>query len=575
MPKQISGGWSSIVWSNIQDRTTRLQKMIYKSALEGNIPITRKLQNTLVARYDSKLLAVKRVTQDNRGKKTAGIDNINCLDPEQRLQLAGKISLNGKAFPVRRIEIPKPGKIEKRPLGIPTMEDRAKQALVLMALEPEWEAYFEPNSYGFRPGRNCHDAISQIRHSIVRSPKYVLDADISKCFDTIDHKYLVEKLNLGGGKIEQQIVGWLKAGYVKFPCKAIEETNAGTPQGGVISPLLANIALHGLETHIKDHVSKIPQNFHTGKKMTSDKDRRSSVTIVRYADDFVVMHPNKEILESCKIEVQKFLNPIGLELNQSKTNMTHTLMNMENGKAGFEFLGFSIIQYKTRLNSIRSTTGKQLGFRTYILPSKASWTKHLDKISKIILEIKEQELLIRKLNPIVLGWSRYFGVSDVYTAKRFQQYDNIMYSKLILWATKITGTRKNGFTKYWLHNGKKWTFGKEIYLAKYLDNAGSILKYVKVKGKSSTYDGNDSYWRKRLQSYPKLSQNKKNLLHKQKGICTYCKKHFQAEDIMETHHIVPKSLGGKNLYSNLQVIHGHCHDQLHGLRAQREPEGTN
>jgi len=547
--------------------------MIYKSALEGNISLTRKLQNTLVARYHSKLLAVRRVTQDNRGKKTAGIDNISCLDPEQRLQLAEKISLNGKSFPVRRIEIPKPGKLEKRLLGIPTMEDRSKQALVLMALEPEWEARFEPNSYGFRPGRNCHDAISQIRHSIVRSPKYVLDADISKCFDSINHEYLVRKLNLGGGKIEQQIVAWLKAGYVKFPDKTIEETSIGTPQGGVISPLLANIALHGLETYLKDHVSKIPQNFHTGKKMTSDRDRRSSVTIVRYADDFVVMHPNKEILESCKNEVQKFLNPIGLELNQSKTNMTHTLMVIENGKAGFDFLGFSITQYKTRLNSIRSTTGKPLGFRTYILPSKASWIKHLDKISKIISEIKEQELLISKLNPIVLGWSRYFGVSDVYTVKRFQHYDNIMYSKLLLWGTKIIGTRKGGFTKYWMHNGRRWIFGKEIYLAKYLDNAGSILKYVKVKGTSSTYDGNDNYWRKRLQSYPKLSQNKKNLLRRQKGICAHCKKQFQTEDILETHHIIPKSLGGKNFYSNLQVIHGHCHDQIHTLKAQREPEG--
>jgi RNA-directed DNA polymerase len=568
MPNQISGGWESINWTTVQYRITKLQKMIYKNALEGNILKVRKLQNTLLIRYDSKLLAVRRVTQDNRGKKTAGIDKISSLDPEQRKILAGKLSIDGKSSPLRRIEIPKPGKNEKRPLGIPTIEDRAKQALVHLALEPEWEAYFEPNSYGFRPGRNCHDAISQIRHSIVRSPKYVLDADISKCFDRINHEYLIGKLKLGGGKMEQQIKAWLKTGYIVFPSTKIEETTTGTPQGGVISPLLANIALHGLETHIKEHVSKIPQFFQTGKKITSDKDRKSTVTIVRYVDDFVVMHPNKEILESCKKEVENFLTPIGLELSKYKTRLTHTLHPevSENKKAGFQFLGFSIIQYKTRLNSIRSTIGKSLGFRTYILPSTDSWREHLKKVSKVIERIKEQELLIKKLNPIISGWARYFGVSDVYVKRNFQRYDNIIYSKLLRWSTKIIGTRRGGFEKYWNHNGKRWNFGKEIFLSKYLDNAGSILKYVKVKGVNSIYDDNSQYWEQRLFSHPKLSQNRKKLLRKQKGLCTYCKRHLNTEDIMENHHIIPQNIGGKNTRSNLQLIHGYCHDKIHASK---------
>jgi RNA-directed DNA polymerase len=203
--------------------------------------------------WSAKCLATRRVTQDNQGKKTSGVDGRAALEPEERLVLAHTLSLGAKPQPIRRVWIPKPGTDEQRPLGIPTIADRARQALVKLALEPEWEARFEPNSYGFRPGRSCHDAVAAIFQSIKQCPKYVLDADIAKCFERIDHGALLEKLNTFP-RLRRVIKGWLEAGVLDgdrlFP------TEQGTPQGGVLSPLLANVALHGLEKAVLDAFPK-------------------------------------------------------------------------------------------------------------------------------------------------------------------------------------------------------------------------------------------------------------------------------------------------------------------------------
>uniref|UniRef100_A0A1D9G4F8 Reverse transcriptase domain-containing protein n=1 Tax=Moorena producens (strain JHB) TaxID=1454205 RepID=A0A1D9G4F8_MOOP1 len=195
--------------------------------------MVRKLQKTLMKSWTAKMIAVRRVTQENKGKKTAGIDGVKALTNKQRLALVANLEIPKKAQPTRRVWIPKPGGTEKRPLGIPTMYDRALQALAKQALEPEWEAKFEPNSYGFRPGRSCHDAIEAIFNSIRQRPKWVLDADIAKCFDKINHDALLHKLNTYPS-LRRLIKSWLQAGVMDkgtfFP------TNEGTPQGGVISP---------------------------------------------------------------------------------------------------------------------------------------------------------------------------------------------------------------------------------------------------------------------------------------------------------------------------------------------------
>ena len=226
-------GWKDINWRQVERYVFRLQKNIYAASRHGDIKRVRKLQRTLMRSWYSKLLSVRRVTQDNQGKKTAGVDGIKSLSPEERLLLASGLKLTGKSKPTRRVWIPKPGRDEKRPLGIPVMYDRALQALVKLALEPEWEAHFEPNSYGFRPGRSPHDAVKQIKLCIQQKAKFVLDADLAKCFDRINHVALLQKLNLNG-KVRQQIKAWLKSGVIDQG--AFSATSEGTPQGGVITP---------------------------------------------------------------------------------------------------------------------------------------------------------------------------------------------------------------------------------------------------------------------------------------------------------------------------------------------------
>lgn len=241
--------WKDIPWSRLERNVFKLQKRIFRASSRGDVRTVHRLQKLLMKSWSARCLAVRRVTQENQGKRTAGIDGVKSLTPQQRVNLVKKLKLEPRATPTRRVWIPKPGnKEEKRPLGIPTMVNRAQQAKVKLALEPEWEAKFEPNSYGFRPGRSCHDAVEAIYNAINQLPKYVLDADICKCFDRIDHEALLNKLETFP-KLRRVIRTWLKAGVVDQG--QLYPTNEGAPQGGTISPLLMNVALHGLETKIK------------------------------------------------------------------------------------------------------------------------------------------------------------------------------------------------------------------------------------------------------------------------------------------------------------------------------------
>jgi RNA-directed DNA polymerase len=229
--------WNTLPWKVIEKDVFKLQKRMYQAAQRGEVKTVHKLQRLLCKSWHACLLAVRRVSQDNQGKKTAGIDGVKLLTPEQRLTLARKLQetpLHSQAKPVRRVWIPKPGKDEKRPLGIPVMEDRARQMLIKLALEPEWEAHFEPNSYGFRPGRSAHDAIEAIFSSIKQKAKYVLDADIAKCFDHISHEALLQKLATFPA-MRRVIKSWLKAGVMEG--LELTPTQEGTPQGGVVSPV--------------------------------------------------------------------------------------------------------------------------------------------------------------------------------------------------------------------------------------------------------------------------------------------------------------------------------------------------
>lgn len=333
-------GWKHINWRKAERYVYKLQKRIFAASRCGDVKKIRKLQKTLMRSWSNKVLAVRRVTQDNQGKKTAGVDGAKSLSPAARLLLAMELRLTGKSKPTRRIWIPKPGTDEKRPLGIPVMYDRALQAVVKSALEPEWEAIFEPNSYGFRPGRSCHDAVRQIKTCIQGKSKFVLDADISKCFDRINHNELLQKLNTKG-LVRRQLKSWLKSGVIDQG--AFTATSEGTPQGGVISPLLANIALHGLENQINQ---EFPEMYKAGRETWFHKKgtRFKTPNIIRYADDFVVLHSDKAVVQRCREIISEWLIGIGLELKPEKTRLTHTFNPelSEDGNAGFDFLGHHI-----------------------------------------------------------------------------------------------------------------------------------------------------------------------------------------------------------------------------------------
>src|SRR6266852_8092774 len=268
---KASETWSRVPWKKLEQHCFRIQKRIYKASARGDLKTVHKLQKLLMKSRSARLLAVRRVTQENQGKKTAGVDGVKSVRPKERLLLARHIHptywKHIKAQPVRRVWIPKPGKSEKRPLGIPTVFERARQCLAKLALEPEWEARFEPNSYGFRPARSAHDAIGAIFNGIRFKSKYVLDADLKACFDTINQEALLNKLHTYT-VMKQTIKGWLKAGVLENGVFAPTET--GTPQGGTISPLLANIALHGMEEVVQSK---------------RNRKRQEQPILVRYADD--------------------------------------------------------------------------------------------------------------------------------------------------------------------------------------------------------------------------------------------------------------------------------------------------
>ncbi|MDQ2100102.1 MAG: group II intron reverse transcriptase/maturase [Tychonema bourrellyi B0820] len=536
--------WNQINWRKAERLTFKLQKRIYRASERGDVKAVRKLQKTLINSWSNKAIAVRRVTQDNTGKRTAGVDGIKLLTPKQRFMLVSQLKTTGESKPTRRVMIPKPGTSESRPLGIPTMYDRALQAVVKSALEPEWEARFEPNSYGFRPGRSCHDAIGAIFVNINNKAKYVLDADIAKCFDRINHKALLDKINTYP-RLRKQIKSWLKSGVLDqgeiFP------TSEGTPQGGVISPLLANIALHGMEERVKQFVGK-------------SINQRNEISLIRYADDFVIIHKDIEVILACQKIIAEWLGDIGLELKPSKTKLTHTL-NEYNGNVGFEFLGFHIQQHKVgNYRSAKSTHGIPLGFKTLITPSKQKVKAHLLKIEEVIGTHKTapQAALISRLNPIIKGWSNYY--STVVSKETFNKVDSLTYDKLRAWARK-RGKGNINKDKYWRTvSDRNWCFSTEEGLELIQHQATPIIRHIKVKGNSTPYNGDWIYWSKRRGEYPETPTRVATLLKAQKGKCTHCCLYFTPTDTVEVDHILPRSLGGKDEYKNLQLLHKHCHD---------------
>jgi RNA-directed DNA polymerase len=548
--------WTHTPWRKLEVYVYRLQKAIHKAQRRGNRRTVHSLQRLLLKSRAARTLAVRRVTQDNQGKKTAGIDGIKAVGPMVRLLFVDQLRdfRTIRARPVRRVWIPKPGKIEKRPLGIPVLFDRAHQALVKLALEPQWEARFEPNSYGFRPGRSCHDAIEAIFTDIGKKSKYVLDADLKGCFDTINHTALLAKVD-APPLMRRAVKAWLRAGVMDG--LDFSPTIQGTPQGGVISPLLANIALHGLEVATEQ-----------AHQYQGSSGNRYRPKLIRFADDFIVLCHTEEGVLAAKAAIEQWLAGMGLQFNPAKTSITHTLHRIE-GRCGFDFLGFTIRQYPVgKTHTGTNAQGTALGFKTLITPSKGAVTRHNAHLNEVVRKHRSapQAALIASLNPIIRGWSNYYRT--VVSAMTFQACDATVYAQLQHWARRRHPKKGHGWVarRYWsMQPGARWEFvvkehGEIVHrLRKHADT--TVRRHIKVKGTASPFDGNFLYWARRLRTHPLVQGTEALLLHQQHGRCACCNLLFREGELREVDHIIPTAQGGPDRIGNKQLLHRHCHDQ--------------
>jgi RNA-directed DNA polymerase len=449
--------WDSINWKPIKAHVARLQIRIAKAVREGHHHKAKALQWLLTRSYSAKLLAIRRITQ-NQGKNTPGIDGVVWTTSKRKMQAVVNLKRRGyQPQPLRRIYIPKKDGHSKRPLSIPTMLDRTQQAIHLMALEPAVETIADRNSYGFRPDRSCADAIAHCFNALARqcSATWILEGDIKSCFDTISHPWLLTNTPMDKKVLKQ----WLDAGYMEN--ETFHPTQEGVPQGGTISPCLLVNVMAGLEAAVKAAIKP-----------------RDKVNVCIYADDFIITGATQEILENkVKPAVQAFLAMRGLTLSETKTKIVHI-------SEGFDFLGFNIRKYKEKL---------------LIKPSKASVKQFLNNLREFISSSVgwSTQDLIRTLNLKIRGWCNYYR--HVVAKKTFSQVDSAIFKMLKHWI-KRRHPDKNGHwwaKKYFRQEGnRRWIFyaisptkeGGVQTLDLLQASHVSIKRHVKIKGDATPYD---------------------------------------------------------------------------------------
>ncbi len=541
LPEDIE--WLAINWQKAFRILKNLRSRIFRAAQDGNLKKLRSLQKLMLRSYANAITSVRKVTQINAGKYTPGVDQKIVRTSAGRSRMTNEIlSLQPwKAKPTRRIYIPK-NNGKKRPLGIPVVKDRCLQAMIVNALEPEWESKFESSSYGFRPGRGCHDAIGRI-FALAKSNgtrPWVIDADIKGAFDNIDHEHLLNAIGSFPGK--NLIRQWLKAGYMEG--LTFNPTGQGTPQGGVCSPLLANIALHGLEETL-------------GIGRNKKKNATGPIRIVRYADDFVIFCPSKESAVSAMAKVKEWLIIRGLELSEEKTRIVHI-------SEGFDFLGFNIRQYPSKV--------KKQERILLIRPSNESTQKIRNRLKGIWLDNKTAPVdkLVTMLNPIIRGWTNYFRVGV--SKKTFAGLDRWMFHRSWRHAQRKHPNKSATWRvrRYWgrinLNRQDKWVFGDKKtgdHLLKF--QWTKIQRHIMVK---RTYSPDDpmlkEYWLSRSRIKVKsLVPSRQKMAEKQGFICPVCNHTLFNDETLHNHHILPLAKGGPDKYHNLLLVHESCHIQIH------------
>lgn len=539
--------WQRVNWRKANRQVRNLRQRIFRASQAGDTKKVRSLQQLMLRSYSNTLLSVRRVTQVNDGRGTPGVDKLVVKTPLARGRLVDALQAEQvwKAQPARRVYIPKAhGK--RRPLGIPSVLDRCRQARVKNALEPEWEARFEGSSYGFRPGRGCHDAIEKI-YGLARPnkrKKWVVDADIHSAFDQISHSHVLAALT--GFPGHALITAWLKAGYVEEG--VFHETPTGTGQGAVISPLLLNVALHGLEAALDVCHDKRGQI-------------RSPRAVVRYADDLVVFCESKEDAEEVVDILQDWLAERGLRLSAEKTRIVHLT-------DGFDFLGFTIRHYPAPQTS-------RTGYKLLITPSKASVHTLRKRLRGIWRNLRGKPVsaLLHTLNPVIRGWANYFRTSVA--SETFAALDDWMFTRQCRYVRRRHPKKSRTWRdrRYWgrMHPDRKdrWIFGDKrtgAYLLKF--GWFPIERHILVRGTASPDDPSlRDYWRMRTAAKAKsYTVSMQTMARRQHHVCPVCHDSLFNGEELQKHHIQPRQVGGTDSYANLLLVHLLCHQQLHASR---------